>query len=1845
MQRRWDSLILKYLSIVAKMGKKDENRKKKKKGKGKKEREEVNKHDENLSSWTRADYVAGRKVEIMEQFEKLLNKFERPPSQIDRPEFFEEYEFSQVRVDTANRDSITRVVHLVIKSLHDLLEHRQTRGFQYGSDEPVVLTHRSKVPDVLWHRLFKMLRLNEKVKLTPISLGWGGSMVSYQKSKKLYLNWTSEWGELTEIEALFETLGAIAEGEDTTNNETGCVVRLGELVIHKILQIRNALLRLFIEPAGAVEDARSSKSKNAQERKILAERQGEIVFKQFREDVELGFGLSLENLTAELDLRPNDVKLSHARKEVVRVVPTKNLCQQPLEKSVVQDAKKLVASIEKDLLGTLRDKSSKTEAKELKRIEDEVKDVESIIVVLKRITGIKEQQLMRQALALYIRQCLVKLEELVNSGLKGSSAVDYARVALMDLKSQYQKTLVENIEVASEEVKASFNQMLVDIGLAVPYPRDRVEVEDEEPPELEDCPETDTEYEEEENCTRLGSFSILMKTIVKQYSGKGEERKLDGKITQERIDVTLLDELVETLKNSIVHYVNLLIIHENEIREAQIRLEHGSAAADDEEFVKKQQEKAQDARVQIEQGMKQLRDLLHEVKVSLELQVKRVVKSLQELDDPNLTLERCKMAMMAATTTKMEDYIAHATLESKISNQTNDNIQVIIDCLVEIDEMSVAKETSAIVEEVKNSWTELSIHKIETFKTAIRRKSEIKGKTKKPSKGEEQAARWLGEIQYYIDSQVDPGNTEHAREMYHQTRELTVRNEVEELIKHNYYKSEEETRKVLKKLKKHGVQNCIKVIQILRQAMVRWNDGFEVIATFSQFMDYPELYIKYLPVNGRQRVEYQAKQLGKCSYADEARANAKDSLRSGRRPRDRGPDECEKELERFATACRGFSSNKEVSENNQKSVMIMTDTQELVTLNDEEFMRRLPRSSYGWFVVDKNRHCHESFGEARSQFQKGITHVNSDLRVYYRDPLDEPVETLDSCGKNCQRKTECKVKARYPGQIGVQCGQEYVVLVKDDVSAEELQHSMKSFVSYNGQRASIEERTISVEGKGFTSKMLLLIKPYTEVTRENHELAIKFLEQNCMFSFEPVLDGYYPKLFGLDDTEAKNRTRFFFRTSLLVVPGWMGMLAWLVSNTMTEVGSGDSRTTTPRWNQFVLCSHCARRFMSPISLLFHRVYSENAINYTSEEGEIDHSKCHQYSVCWCRLVKPWRSPKEKTSGDSVGLTRKVLDGPVDSSIIKEEESRVFGAYRKIQLGSLAYQDAGTCPIGEIINGATLLCQIQIYCRMPGKNFSKKANLSLGVNWIRGSYWSNMFTAKGLKEELYGASRTMEPDWSLHEGSAVKLDFRGKVVEIDLCQAFSEYVDDTENTRENALKMGSICSELNNVDYNREDSEEYVAVDFIAKRTAQLEWLENFVNVDEEVILYNYLNFLSVPVNENPDSELSERQLLLSKFIVANFAISCTSDEKLIRGLYKMRMKDAAPYLSRESPMSAVCNESIRNKDILKPKMLDFNRDPKDGQEIVPGRDLKVKVPGFKKDAEIAKLVDGWDNELYRILTKGWPKELDNVDAGLSSKFKKVPETKGKGPKMKTSFVEPIVARRESVEKPDLQDENIELRIQKWRCTTCTPLTRKIPRHKAPGACFEDNSKPVRNRIRNELKTMCVEAKMKRLAEEEAAKQKAEGASENSGEEEVEKLMESFNKSMEKEDLNEQCDVAVDLYSKVKRVAENKMAKTSEIKSEQPVTNLPVLQPRESVSGPYRVVVTNDNVREKPENLEVLEESETLTENAHVSDVENLPDLVEGISGLLHPNSWCTGGIVAGEWVQCENGPLCENCKY
>ena len=238
-------------------------------------------------------------------------------------------------------------------------------------------------------------------------------------------------------------------------------------------------------------------------------------------------------------------------------------------------------------------------------------------------------------------------------------------------------------------------------------------------------------------------------------------------------------------------------------------------------------------------------------------------------------------------------------------------------------------------------------------------------------------------------------------------------------------------------------------------------------------------------------------------------------------------------------------------------------------------------------------------------------------------------------------------------------------------------------------------------------------------------------------------------------------------------------------------------------------------------------------------------------------------------------------------------------------------------------------------------------------------------------------------------------------------------------------------------------------------------------------------------------------------------------------------------------------------------------------------------------------------------------------------------------------------KQKVAEKPDLQEENIELRIQQYRCSTCAPLTKKWKKHKEPGACFEDNPKSVKNKLRNKLKSLCLEAKTKRLAEEaEAAKLKAKNVSENDDiedeEGDVEKLMESFNKSLEKEDLDEQWNIAGELHFEVKKVAEKKVQKMEMNNSEELV--------------PGTNPVSNLDTIEKPKNLEEIgEELEKSLENIEKGLENSLEKLSEGGSNAVPKDStennsvndnlddWCVGGVVNDDWVPCGK-PRCKNCR-
>ena len=429
---------------------------------------------------------------------------------------------------------------------------------------------------------------------------------------------------------------------------------------------------------------------------------------------------------------------------------------------------------------------------------------------------------------------------------------------------------------------------------------------------------------------------------------------------------------------------------------------------------------------------------------------------MKELENPNTTIGKCNSIMISATTTNLEEYTKFATLRANLKNNTIASLDAIVASLIEIGAVQVAKGISTIVEEIRESWRELSVQKVETFKKAKRKKSELKGEVKELPKDAAKAAEWLNEIEELLRSKNDPGEITAAKEMCQVTDELVEKSGIEELIRNNYYKNDEETKEALKRLKNSGMKNCVKVIQILRKAMIKYNQGYEVIADFECFEDFPEMFVKYLPKNSKEIADYQSKQIGETTYSRKCRIETRNSIRLGEFS-DKGPDNCEEDLRKFAKNCETFIPTKATDEKKRKVVMMIVDTKESARISDEDFEKLLPESSYGRYVQNKEKHVFLSSCEGRAEYQAETVHHNSDFRPYYEDPRDEPVETVDSCGKGCVDSTKCSVKTKYPGQLKLQCGQEFVVLAEDIVSAEEVIHGMRNFVSYNGNQASIEK--------------------------------------------------------------------------------------------------------------------------------------------------------------------------------------------------------------------------------------------------------------------------------------------------------------------------------------------------------------------------------------------------------------------------------------------------------------------------------------------------------------------------------------------------------------------------------------------------------------------------------------------------------------------------------------------------------------------------------------------------------------------------------------------------------------------
>ena len=116
-------------------------------------------------------------------------------------------------------------------------------------------------------------------------------------------------------------------------------------------------------------------------------------------------------------------------------------------------------------------------------------------------------------------------------------------------------------------------------------------------------------------------------------------------------------------------------------------------------------------------------------------------------------------------------------------------------------------------------------------------------------------------------------------------------------------------------------------------------------------------------------------------------------------------------------------------------------------------------------------------------------------------------------------------------------------------------------------------------------------------------------------------------------------------------------------------------------------------------------------------------------------------------------------------------------------------------------------------------------------------------------------------------------------------------------------------------------------------------------------------------------------------------------------------------------MGTVGNAEVSRPDLLNETVCDLNIHPETGAEIVPGECLKMKLPAIGPDTSIKKVINDLDDRLDKVLNNGWEKEKGNLENGFSRKDKILPDIRSKGPKMKTSFVEPTAQpRRQSTEK-------------------------------------------------------------------------------------------------------------------------------------------------------------------------------------------------------------------------------------
>ena len=203
----------------------------------------------------------------------------------------------------------------------------------WNREQPVVVTHKFQLIDVLYQRLYNLLRMGEQKDLKPNSIGKGGGIVSIEIAKKLKRGWKSESGELTEIGTILEDIAAAI---DINEEPTKDVAEIGKTVIESVAKLGKCLKKTIIAPRNSVVDARSVQETEEEETK-RKEKQGEVVKKMFIKQATAA-GLSGDSMMTEWDNRANCVAVDPTLQEVSTIILETNRNCQPIQNEQHQDA-------------------------------------------------------------------------------------------------------------------------------------------------------------------------------------------------------------------------------------------------------------------------------------------------------------------------------------------------------------------------------------------------------------------------------------------------------------------------------------------------------------------------------------------------------------------------------------------------------------------------------------------------------------------------------------------------------------------------------------------------------------------------------------------------------------------------------------------------------------------------------------------------------------------------------------------------------------------------------------------------------------------------------------------------------------------------------------------------------------------------------------------------------------------------------------------------------------------------------------------------------------------------------------------------------------------------------------------------------------------------------------------------------------------------------------------------------------------------------------------------------------------------------------------------------------------